>query len=178
MKERKNKKQAAEELAQLHARTHILTKELRENVNSITRLFLEKFPETNIAKMLGMKKKNDLVSDQVIMQRLNELVVQKQMHLATPVTSLKDIARELNVTQKRIKTMFARHPEHSNLSQVLCHHRILTACKIMEKHPNYTIEAISRECGFTNRKSFYRWFAIVKGCTPTEYMKRKKIPTQ
>lgn len=43
---------------------------------------------------------------------------------------------------------------------------------LLQRHPDYTIEAIARECGTTSRSSFYRLFRKYYGCTPCEYRER------
>ena len=172
----KNKKQAAVELAKRHAKVMLLSKELSESLNEINRILTDYFPEMQATMFVGSQKKNDLVSDEEMLKRLNALVEEEEMHLTVQHKSLKDIAKKLDVTQKRLKTMFSNNPEYSNLHKLLCHHRIMTACQLIKEHPNYSIEAISKECGFTSRKSFYRWFSEEMGCTPLEYQERSLTP--
>ena len=89
-----------------------------------------------------------------------------------PDVTLKEVARRLDVTQERLKQMFAAQERYPNLHKLLWHYRIEVACVIIEQYPHYSIKAISEECGFTSRMSFYRWFAYEKGCTPAEYLER------
>ena len=42
---------------------------------------------------------------------------------------------------------------------------------MLKQHTNYTIDAISAECGFTSASTFYTLFAQRFGMTPSEYKK-------
>ncbi len=39
-----------------------------------------------------------------------------------------------------------------------------------DKHKDFTIEALSAQCGFGTRQSLYQTFKKVKGCSPTDYI--------
>lgn len=39
----------------------------------------------------------------------------------------------------------------------------------MQLHPDYTIEAISQECGMASVQTFYRVFGEQTGMSPSEY---------
>lgn len=170
----KNRDQLIAELARLHARSIVLLKELMENVNDINSILSNNFPEMPVDMLSSRRNKNDLVPNEVIMKRLNNLIEEEELYLPARFKSIKEIAKELNVTQKRLKIVFFNSPRYNNLHKLLCHHRIKAACKMIDEHPNFSIEAISLECGFTSRKSFYRWFLMEMGCTPLEYQARDK----
>ena len=172
MPTQKNKEQVMTELSRLHARTILLLKELTKNVNDINRILSENYPNIHAA-LTKRRNNNDLLSDEAIMKRLNNLIEEEEIYLPSGLKSIKEIAKELNVTQKRLKMVFLNNPRYNNLHKLLCHHRIKAACKMIDEHPNFSIEAISLECGFTSRKSFYRWFQMEVGCTPLDYQKRQ-----
>ena len=169
----KNKGKALEELAQMHARALSLSRELMEQIDSINKYLGENFPEFH-AGIPKSRKKNDLVTDEIILKRLNKLIEKEELYLPSKSKLIKDIAKDLDITQKRLKKAFECRPRYNNLHKLLCHHRIKAACKMIDEHPNFSIEAISLECGFTSRKSFYRWFLMEMGCTPLEYQARDK----
>lgn len=43
------------------------------------------------------------------------------------------------------------------------------AAKILKEKPNYSIEAVAKECGISVRQTFYRLFQKKFGMTPVEY---------
>lgn len=47
--------------------------------------------------------------------------------------------------------------------------RIKYAINQLKEHPNYTIQAIADESGFSNLRSFQRIFKAQTGMTPSEY---------
>ena len=114
-----DKEQAAEELAKLHEKMMLTAKELIDDINAIGKLLITYFPEMRAGVYAGHQKRNDLVPDEVILKRLNELVEKEELHLSPPTKSLKDVAKELDVTQKRLKTMFSNNPECRNLHKSL-----------------------------------------------------------
>ena len=169
----KNKGKALEELAQMHARALTLSRELMEQINSINKFLGENFPEFH-ADIPKSRRKNDLENDEEILKRLHKLIEKENLYLPSNFKSIKDIAKDLEITQKKLKKAFECCPKYNNLHKLLCHHRIKAACRMIDEHPNFSIEAISLECGFTSRKSFYRWFLMEMGCTPLEYQARDK----
>lgn len=116
------------------------------------------------------RKANDGNSDECLHERLEKLITDEQLYLDQNV-NLRRVAELLNVTQNRLKQLFANSEDYSNLYRLLCHHRILKACQLIESYPHFSIAAISRECGFVSRKTFYRWFENEMGCTPLDYQK-------
>lgn len=169
----KNKDKELEELAQMHARTLSLSRELMGQIDSINKHLSEHFPDFH-AGIPKSRRKNDLENDEEILKRLNKLIEKEKLYLPSNFKSIKDIAKDLEITQKKIKKAFECWPRYNNLHKLLCHHRIKVACRMIDEHPNFSIEAISLECGFTSRKSFYRWFLMEMGCTPLEYQARDK----
>ena len=169
----KNKDKELEELAQMHARTLSLSRELMGQIDRINKHLSEHFPDFH-AGIPKSRRKNDLENDEEILKRLYKLIEKENLYLPSKFKSIKDIAKDLEITQKKLKKAFECCPKYNNLHKLLCHHRIKAACRMIDEHPNFSIEAISLECGFTSRKSFYRWFLMEMGCTPLEYQARDK----
>jgi AraC-like DNA-binding protein len=46
----------------------------------------------------------------------------------------------------------------------------------LKEHPEYTIEAIAQDCGFSSLRTFQRTFKDFMGMTSTEY--RKAVASQ
>ena len=47
--------------------------------------------------------------------------------------------------------------------------RIDEAVSLFKTHPEYTVEAIARECGMASAQTFYRVFSDTLGMSPAEY---------
>ncbi|MBQ8127250.1 MAG: AraC family transcriptional regulator [Prevotella sp.] len=118
------------------------------------------------------RKVDNSDTDERLHERLVELIDEKQLYLDQNV-SLRHVAEMLNVTQTRLKLFFAHSEDYGNLYRLMSHHRIMQACRLIKAHPNFSIAAISTECGFVSRKTFYRWFEKEMGCTPLEYQRGK-----
>ena len=59
----------------------------------------------------------------------------------TPTLSLKDTAKALGLTQKRIGQLFKNNEKYANLGEYLTEKRFLLACELMRENPEWTIEA-------------------------------------
>lgn len=61
-------------------------------------------------------------------------------------------------------------------SRWIAHLRVEEAKQLMQEHPEYSNEAIARECGFNSRSYFQKVFRDLTGMTPFEYQSRSKNP--
>lgn len=71
------------------------------------------------------------------------------------------------ITPKHLSALFQRFangfPDYINSL------RLEYAVTILKSKPNYTIEGISQECGFSSRQTFHRLFVEKYGMTPSEF---------
>ncbi|MBR1521396.1 MAG: AraC family transcriptional regulator [Bacteroidaceae bacterium] len=63
-----------------------------------------------------------------------------------------------------------------NLSEYINRKRIDHACQLMEKYPNWTMEAIAHECGYNNVRTFNTQFKKWRGKTPSDYQQQTGKP--
>ncbi len=139
----KNKDKELEELAQMHARTLSLSRELMGQIDRINKHLSEHFPDFH-AGIPKSRRKNDLENDEEILKRLYKLIEKENLYLPSKFKSIKDIAKDLDITQKKLKKAFECCPKYNNLHKLLCHHRIKAACRMIDEHPNLTYSSICR----------------------------------
>lgn len=87
----------------------------------------------------------------------------------TPTLSLKDTAKALGLTQKRIGQLFKNNEKYANLGEYLTEKRFLLACELMRENPEWTIEAVAKEAGFQTRRTFQEVMKADLGLTPSQF---------
>ena len=87
----------------------------------------------------------------------------------TPTLSLKDTAKALGLTQKRIGQLFKNNEKYANLGEYLTEKRFLLACELMRENPEWTIEAVAKEAGFLTRRTFQEVMKADLGLTPSQF---------
>ena len=60
------------------------------------------------------------------------------------------------------------------MSEYLNRKRMVYIIELMAIHPNYTLEAISKDCGIGSVSTFNRVFKEYYGVSPSEYRKQLK----
>jgi len=92
---------------------------------------------------------------------------------------LKSLSQALNLTQRCIvqvlKTQATFVP--ATLNEYLTNKRLAYACKLLVEEPNWTVDAIAHEAGFSARKTFQTQFKDRFGLTPTDY-KTKRLQAE
>lgn len=177
MEQKKDLKLIAAELNNLMERHHVLTKELNRCMNEIRKRISDFSDDLPIRNTRRGAKGNDFMTDKEVIALIGNLIEENNFHTNDSKIDIKTLAEMLNLTQKRIKKALSSHPKYDNLSKLLCYYRIKTACQLIAEHPNYSINAIVSECGFSSRTSFYRWFVAEKGCTPMEFLAQQAEAT-
>ena len=92
----------------------------------------------------------------------------------TPTLSLKDTAKALGLTQKRIGQLFKNNEKYANLVEYLTEKRFLLACELMRENPEWTIEAVAKEAGFLTRRTFQEVMKADLGLTPSQFRQTLK----
>lgn len=94
-------------------------------------------------------------------------IVEKKMYL-NPNLSREDVIKEVYVPKNKFANLFKTYV-HTNFKNYINSLRIDAAIELMQLHPDYTIEAISQECGMASVQTFYRVFGEQTGMSPSEY---------
>ncbi|MBQ8712486.1 MAG: helix-turn-helix domain-containing protein [Prevotella sp.] len=83
-----------------------------------------------------------------------------------------DLCRVMGVDRTSFSRIIAEQSGCQNLADYLNRKRMAYAVELMCQHPNYTLQAIMTDCGFSNKMTFNRVFKETYGTTPSEYRQR------
>ena len=107
---------------------------------------------------------------------LNKWLQEKKVYL-NPGYSIRDLAKDTQIPYYQIAE-FINHYLNTSFSDLMNERRIEHCVDLLKNgaFSNYTLEAISQECGFNNRNSFASAFKKFKGVTPSAFQKGLKVP--
>ena len=97
----------------------------------------------------------------------------KERYLKQGLT-MPTVVQELNVSQQMLRAWFPT-VGYDSYADWMQHLRIEYAKRMMEEHPEYSIETIANQCGFRNRNYFHTIFRQVTGVTPTMYLEKENL---
>lgn len=107
-------------------------------------------------------------------EKLTELMTKDHLYL-DPLLKLDTLARRLNITERAISNLLNQHVG-KNFNDFVNEYRI-EAAKLKLADPTfdqYTIAAISYECGFNSLATFQRCFKQFAGITPSQFIQHRK----
>jgi AraC-like DNA-binding protein len=108
------------------------------------------------------------MNDEELMAWIDERMDEARLY-TTPTLSLKEMAKALGLTQKRLGQLFKNHEKYAGLGDYLTEKRLLQACELMRDKPEWTIEAVAKEAGFLTRRTFQEVVKSHFGLTPTQF---------
>jgi ligand-binding sensor domain-containing protein/AraC-like DNA-binding protein len=105
---------------------------------------------------------------------LLKLMNEKKPYL-DPELKMSYLTAELKCTPKELSAIFKEHIKKS-FTDFINDYRVEEFKHKIKRHEfdRYTITALSEQCGFNSRSSFFRIFKKITGVTPFEYMKQMK----
>lgn len=83
---------------------------------------------------------------------------------------------ELHIPRKNFAAQFEQHTG-TTVAQYVLNLRLEFAADMIRRQPNYTIDSIALDSGFSSRATFYRNFTRQFGITPTEYRDQSQSPS-
>ena len=89
-----------------------------------------------------------------------------------PGISRDELCRVMGVDRTTFSRIIAEHSGCQNMADYLNRKRMTYAVELMYLHPNYTLQAIMEDSGYTNKMTFNRVFKEIYGMTPSEYRKQ------
>ena len=110
-----------------------------------------------------------------IIQKLNSELEENKTHLRNDIT-LHSLSKILGTNSSYLSKIIQLN-YNSNFSTYLNKCRILEAQKMIldKKYGNYTIDAISQECGYNSKSTFNKAFKDFTGLTPKEYKRQDSL---
>ena len=107
-------------------------------------------------------------ADEVLLAWVDERMESTHM-FCDPNLTLKSVASKLGLTQKRLQQILKNDSRYKNLSEYLNEKRFLLACRLLRDEPQWTIEAVAKEVGFSNRLMLHEMMKKRVGLTPAQY---------
>ena len=123
-------------------------------------------PRDQSAVQLWLMRPGSTEEDHLFAQ-IMKAIVEKKMYL-NPNLSREDVIKEVYVPKNKFANLFKTYVR-TNFKNYINSLRIDAAIELMQLHPEYTIEAISQECGMASVQTFYRVFGEQTGMSPAEY---------
>jgi AraC-like DNA-binding protein len=118
-------------------------------------------------KQFDMKQLKSM-SDDVLLAWIDERMEQTRL-FCNPNLTLKEVSNTLGLTQKRLQQLLKNDSRYRNLSGYLNEKRFLLACRLLRDEPQWTIEAVAKEVGFSNRLMLHEMMKKYVGLTPAQY---------
>lgn len=93
-----------------------------------------------------------------------------------PKLSIGDVAAKLNCTETELSQLLNNHM-NVNFANFINVYRVNEIKNRLnqENLSKYTLKALSEQCGFSSKTTFYRVFKSVTGMTPLEYCKKQNL---
>ena len=125
------------------------------------------FREAGLQEAAEQMQQSGSLPDEELLAQIEQQIVERRLYAAQD-TSLKTMARELGLTQKRLNAVITAS-RYGSLNDMIAIKRVECACRLLATKPEWTIEAISAEAGFPSRRTFQNLFKAHTGVTPTQY---------
>lgn len=100
-----------------------------------------------------------------------ETVVRTRRLFLNPQLNRRMLAEASGLTQAQVSSLIQRNVGES-LGNWVTRLKMDYAVELMEKNPNWTMEAVSQELGYASRSTFYQNFNRYYGMTPAEYRRQ------
>lgn len=125
--------------------------------------------------LLWVKRlKNQPVSPQAEKPLFVQVRKYMELHFADPQCNVTRIARQFDYSLNYLSALF-KTASGLGIKQYLLQYRIIAARQILDENPGLKIEAIARQVGFNNYRSFTRAFIALTGIAPADYRKKCHI---
>ena len=108
------------------------------------------------------------MDDVTLMRWLDDKMEETSLY-RQPDANLKSASETLGLSQRRIMRLMKSQPQYGTFSVYLTEKRLAKACELLKEHPEFTIEGICLDVGFSTRRAFQRLFKQRIGMSPSEY---------
>lgn len=172
------KKTQEEQLEQKKTQDEVLsflqqqTKEQQEALEALKKKLVTK-DETIMLEEKAFHLRQDIndtaeMNDDELMEWVNKRLDNSLLY-KDPNLSLKQIAQQLNLTQKRLIQLIKKQDKYNGINDYLTEKRFLLGCKLLQEKTNWTIEAVSKEAGFMSTRTFQVEVKKRLGITPSQF---------
>lgn len=96
--------------------------------------------------------------------------IDEQRLFTHPDLNREQLCGLMGVDRNRFAVIIQTHSGCKNMSDYINRKRVAYAVALMKQHPNYTLQAISEDSGFSSMRTFNRVFRELYGCAPSEYI--------
>ena len=119
-----------------------------------------------IAEPQPLEAEEETDKEKLLFDQIDRIIVKQKLFLQ-PGFSRDEAAALAKITPKHLSALFQQFangfPDYINTL------RLEYSVTILKTKPNYTVEGISQESGFSSRQTFHRLFVEKYGLTPTEF---------
>lgn len=157
-----------------------LQEELRQKTEGLNRLqkarekkapsMPERLPETQSENVQPEKMPTEEYTD-VVMQKMFDKakyeIISRKLYLR-PDFSREELIETVHIPQNKFAGLFKKYAGLS-FSKYVNKLRLEYAARLLEEHPEYSIEAIAEICGISSSSTFYRLFLEKYGMTPKNF---------
>ena len=157
---------------------HKAEEELRKAQDKINEM-VRQANQADHAGVLLQQEINDVanvadMTDEQLMSWIDGQMDRLELH-RNPDVTLKEIAKTLGLTQRRITQAIKARKEDNTLAEYLTTKRLLDGCRLLVEQPNWTIDAVAHEVGFGGTTTFRTIFRNRFGMSPKQYREKKRL---
>ena len=157
---------------------HKAEEELRKAQDKINEM-VRQANQADHAGILLQQEINDVanvadMTDEQLMSWIDGQMDRLELH-RNPDVTLKEIAKTLGLTQRRITQAIKARKEDKTLAEYLTTKRLLDGCRLLVEQPNWTIDAVAHEVGFGGTTTFRTIFRNRFGMSPKQYREKKRL---
>ena len=142
----------------------ILAQQITEAVE-----YKDKYRELKPAANSKLQTSNCLeLSDAELSAYLHDLIENEKLYL-NPMFERQTLIDLTGLSKERIGAAFSHGSEYERLTTLVRELRLSHAVRLMNEHPEMSLEQVCTASGFSNTVSFYRSFKTKFGMTPSEF---------
>ena len=116
---------------------------------------------------------NSTLSDAELSSYLGALIENEKLYL-NPLFDRQTLIDRTGLSKERIGTAFSHGSEHARLTALVRELRLNHAVRLMNEHPEMSLEQVCLASGFSNTTSFRRSFKEKFGISPSEFRETKE----
>lgn len=115
---------------------------------------------------------HDLYVSEDVAKRIEEWVDNK--HFTDPSLTIGVALKQMGVSASALNIYLCNNTSATSFRKWLPYLRIEEAKRLMQLHPDHTLQAIAEQSGYANHPNFTRAFKTQEGISPTEWIAKQK----